>query len=134
MTFATDSYSTAELSARHETLNVKAVVWTAFVLRIYEVTMNKIKLLALDLDGTTLTSKNTLAPAVKSALEKAIENGIIIAIATGRPVGTMPQSILDIEGIDYLITSNGAAIYDRQGKRFIPLHLKKTMYLRFLML
>ena len=43
--------------------------------------MNKIKLLALDLDGTTLTSKNTLAPAVKSALEKAIENGIIIAIA-----------------------------------------------------
>ena len=65
--------------------------------------MNKIKLLALDLDGTTLTSKNTLAPAVKSALEKAIENGIIIAIATGRPLGTMPQSILDIEGIDYLI-------------------------------
>lgn len=96
--------------------------------------MNKIKLLALDLDGTTLTSKNTLAPAVKSALEKAIENGIIIAIATGRPLGTMQQSILDIEGIDYLITSNGAAIYDRHGKRFIPLHLKKTMYLRFLML
>ena len=59
--------------------------------------MNKIKLLALDLDGTTLTSKNTLAPAVKSALEKAIANGIIIAIATGRPLGTMPQSILDIE-------------------------------------
>lgn len=73
MTFATDSYSTAELSARHETLNVKAVVWTAFALRIYEVTMNKIKLLALDLDGTTLTSKNTLAPAVKSALEKRLQ-------------------------------------------------------------
>lgn len=134
MTFATDSFSTAELSARHETLNVKAVVWTAFALRIYEVTMNKIKLLALDLDGTTLTSKNTLAPAVKSALEKAIENGIIIAIATGRPLGTMPQSILDIKGIDYLITSNGAAIYDQSRKKFIPLHLKKTMYLRFLML
>lgn len=35
--------------------------------------MNKIKLLALDLDGTTLTSKNTLAPAVKSALEKRLQ-------------------------------------------------------------
>lgn len=88
--------------------------------------MNKIKLLALDLDGTTLTSKNTLAPAVKSALEKAIESGIIIAIATGRPLGTMPQSILDIEGIDYLITSNGAAIYDKHGKKIHSATLKEN--------
>lgn len=94
--------------------------------------MNKIKLLALDLDGTTLTSKNTLAPAVKSALEKAIENGIIIAIATGRPLGTMPQSILDIEGIDYLITSNGAAIYDRQGKKIHSATLKENDVLKIL--
>lgn len=94
--------------------------------------MNKIKLLALDLDGTTLTSKNTLAPAVKSALEKAIENGIIIAIATGRPLGTMPQSILDIEGIDYLITSNGAAIYDRHGKKIYSATLKENDVLKIL--
>lgn len=132
MTFATDSYSTAELSARHETLNVKAVVWTAFALRIYEVTMNKIKLLALDLDGTTLTSKNTLTPAVKSALEKAIANGITVAIATGRPLGTMPQSILDIKGIDYLITSNGAAIYDKSRKKIHSATLKENDVLKIL--
>ena len=81
---------------------------------------------------TTLTSKNTLAPAVKSALEKAIENGIIIAIATGRPLGTMPQSILDIKGIDYLITSNGAAIYDQSRKKIHSATLKENDVLKIL--
>ncbi len=74
--------------------------------------MNKIKLLALDLDGTTLNSSNTLSSAVKSALEKAVDSGIAVAIATGRPFNSIPESILNISGIDYIITSNGAAIYD----------------------
>ena len=34
--------------------------------------MKDIKLIALDLDGTTLTSKNTLAPAVNLRLKKQL--------------------------------------------------------------
>ena len=40
--------------------------------------MNKINLLALDLDGTALKSNNTLSEAVKKAIENAYKSGIII--------------------------------------------------------
>ena len=49
----------------------------------------KIKLLSLDLDGTTLRSDNTLSPKVKSAIETAIKNGIEVVAASGRPFGSM---------------------------------------------
>lgn len=94
--------------------------------------MNKIKLLALDLDGTTLTSKNTLTDAVKTSLEKAVKSGIIVAIATGRPLGSMPQSILDINGIDYLITSNGAAVYDKNRSKIHSATLRENDVLKIL--
>lgn len=82
-------------------------------------TMNghKTKLLALDLDGTMLRSDVTLSPKVKSALQKAIENGIEVVAASGRPFASMPDCVLKIEGINYSITSNGAAIYDKNGSR-----------------
>ena len=94
--------------------------------------MNKIKLLALDLDGTTLTSKNSLTPAVKSALENAIENGIIVAVATGRPLGSMPGNIMNMDGIDYLITSNGSAIYDKHRNKIYSATLKENDVLKIL--
>lgn len=94
--------------------------------------MNKIKLLALDLDGTTLTSKNTLTPAVKTALEKAIESGITLAIATGRPFASLPKSVTEIEGINYFITSNGAAIYNSSGKKIYSAVLDECDVLKIL--
>lgn len=77
----------------------------------------KIKLIALDLDGTVLTDCNTLSPKVKLALEKAVQSGIEVIAASGRPYGSMPESVLGIKGINYSITSNGAAVYDKSGKR-----------------
>lgn len=130
--FAIDLFSTAEQYVLHEMQSAKTAVCVTSVLKLYEVAMNKIKLLALDLDGTTLTSKNTLTPAVNSALEKAIANGITVAVATGRPLGTMPQSILDIKGIDYLITSNGAAIYDKSRKKIHSATLRESDVLKIL--
>lgn len=73
----------------------------------------EIRLLALDLDGTTLRSNNTLSPVVKAAIERAIASGIEVVAASGRPCGSMPESVLSIDGVDYAITSNGAAVYDK---------------------
>lgn len=78
---------------------------------------NYCKLLALDLDGTTLNSDNTLSPKVKSALEKAIKGGVEVVVASGRPFGSMHKSVLEIKGLNYLIVSNGAVICDKSGKR-----------------
>ena len=76
-----------------------------------------IKLIALDLDGTVLTDSNTLSDRVKRSLEKAIQSGIEVVAASGRPYGSMPKNVLGIEGLNYSITSNGAAVHDNSGRR-----------------
>lgn len=78
---------------------------------------NDIKLIALDLDGTVLTDSNTLSDRVKRSLEKAIQSGIEVVAASGRPYGSMPKNVLGIDGLNYSITSNGAAVHDNIGRR-----------------
>lgn len=77
----------------------------------------EIKLIALDLDGTVLTDSNTLSDRVKRSLERAIQSGIEVVAASGRPYGSMPKNVLGIEGLNYSITSNGAAVHDNSGRR-----------------
>ena len=77
----------------------------------------EIKLIALDLDGTVLTDSNTLSDKVKRSLERAIQSGIEVVAASGRPYGSMPKNVLGIEGLNYSITSNGAAVHDNSGRR-----------------
>ena len=79
--------------------------------------LKEIKLIALDLDGTVLTDSNTLSDRVKRSLERAIHSGIEVVAASGRPYGSMPKNLLGIEGLNYSITSNGAAVHDNSGKR-----------------
>ena len=78
---------------------------------------NDIKLISLDLDGTVLTDSNTLSDRVKRSLERAIQSGIEVVAASGRPYGSMPKNVLGIEGLNYSITSNGAAVHDNSGRR-----------------
>ena len=78
---------------------------------------NEIKLIALDLDGTVLTDSNTLSDRVKRSLERAIQSGIEVVAASGRPYGSMPKNVLGIKGLNYSITSNGAAVHDNSGRR-----------------
>lgn len=72
--------------------------------------MSEIKLIALDLDGTTLKSKSALSEENKTCLEKAIEKGVHVVVATGRVFTALPESIFEIRGLEYVITSNGAYI------------------------
>ena len=84
-----------------------------------------LKLIALDLDDTTLRSDGTLSPKTKAALITAINQGIEVVVASGRSFSSLPQSIKDIEGIRYAITSNGAAIYHLEnGERIHSITLK----------
>lgn len=96
--------------------------------------MNKINLLALDLDGTALRSNNTLSRNVKNAIERAYNSGIIIVAASGRPFASMPKAILDMPEFEYYIASNGAAVYDRNGKRLQSVTLNEYDVLKLLKL
>ena len=44
-----------------------------------------IKLIALDLDGTTLNEKGKLTDVTRKTLEAAAAKGVRIVVATGRP-------------------------------------------------
>ena len=75
--------------------------------------MNKnIKMIAADLDGTLLRDDKTADPATIEAISKVIEKGIIFVIATGRPFNGVPKELINIKGLKYAITSNGARVVD----------------------
>ena len=70
-----------------------------------------IKCIALDLDRTTLDGSGRLSPGNRQALEYAIGKGVHIVIASGRAFASLPRDVLAVPGIEYAITSNGAAVY-----------------------
>lgn len=83
------------------------------------ISMN-IKAVFLDLDGTLLNDKKHISEKNISTLKRLSSKGIKFIVSTGRNyTGTLP--ILDsINFIDYIITSNGAAVYDvHTGKPII---------------
>ena len=71
----------------------------------------KITCIALDLDGTTLNPQGRLGRRNREAIKKALDAGIQVVAASGRSLDSLPKDILEIEGIQYGITSNGAAVY-----------------------
>ena len=73
--------------------------------------MSHIRMIALDLDGTTLT-RGRITSRTRRALETAIERGIPVVIATGRVFSALPDDVFQIRGLEYVLTSNGAVISD----------------------
>lgn len=71
----------------------------------------KIRCIALDLDHTTLDDAGRLSPENRAALEDAIRQGVHVIIASGRAFSSLPAEVTDVAGIEYAITSNGAAVY-----------------------
>lgn len=69
-----------------------------------------IKLIGLDLDGTTLNNNERVDDETKEALEESIGRGIHVVFATGRSFYSLPPDIFNVEGVEYIITSNGAHI------------------------
>lgn len=70
----------------------------------------KIKMIALDLDGTTLNAYGELTPRTIEAFHHAMKNNVHIVICTGRTFESLPEQLFSIEGLEYIVTSNGARI------------------------
>ena len=72
----------------------------------------KIELIAMDLDGTALRTDKTLSRRTRAALAAAAARGIRVVPATGRVMKMVPRAILEIPGVRYALTSNGASVVD----------------------
>lgn len=70
----------------------------------------EIKMIGLDLDGTSLNDNGEFSERTRQAFKKAHEKGIHVVIATGRAEFSLPKNISEIEGLEYVITSNGARV------------------------
>lgn len=78
---------------------------------------NNIKAIALDMDGTTLNNQGEISNFNKQIIEKAIAGGVHVIVATGRAFSALPKDVFKINGIRYVISSNGANINDlKTGK------------------
>lgn len=80
--------------------------------------MPEYKIIASDLDGTLLNSKMEVSPENLNAIYKMTEMGIHFVPSSGRTLTEIPDEIVQIPGVRYIIHSDGAVIYDRlTGKR-----------------
>ncbi len=73
--------------------------------------MTDIRLVALDLDGTLFNSKGEITELTKKEIKRITDRGVHVVISTGRPYNGVPFEQIKGLGIDYAITTNGAAIY-----------------------
>ncbi len=75
-----------------------------------------IKLIALDLDGTLLTTDKRLTDENRDALRNAANKGIEIVPCTGRFYLGIPDIVRELDFIHYAVTINGAEVLDlRKG-------------------
>ena len=84
--------------------------------------MKHIKMIGLDLDGTLLNGRKEVTDHTRKILEQAIAQGIIVLVATGRPLTGIPGQVRAIQGMQYALTTNGARIYDLLQDRTILEH------------
>lgn len=77
------------------------------------------KLVAIDLDGTLLNSYGEVTPKTKEAIKKAVEKGVEVVLASGRPISSVEDLANDLTANHYLISGNGAIVYDMHKKEIV---------------
>lgn len=84
--------------------------------------MQKIRLIASDMDGTLLNSKVQISERTARALRAAQEKGVIVSLCTGRfaQFGAMMLNNVNVSGP--VVGANGGSIWDDKQQRTISSH------------
>lgn len=77
---------------------------------VNELLKKNIRMVALDLDGTTFNSAGDISERNIAAIEEAASKGVHVVVSTGRPITSLPDYVRNVKGIEYAITSNGAHV------------------------
>lgn len=81
--------------------------------------MDKYDLIALDMDGTLLTSELNISEETKAAIDKAVRSGKTVVLSTGRAPSEIIEYEEQLKNIRYYVCENGALLYDSWEKRAI---------------
>ena len=80
--------------------------------------MHKPRIIFFDIDGTLIDmEKKRITERTLDALRRLQQNGILLAIATGRSPLIVPK--FDGVEFDVFLTYNGSYCYDRRGDIFV---------------
>ena len=76
--------------------------------------MAEIKVLALDLDGTLTNDQKEVTPRTRAALDAAIERGVTVVLASGRPTAGITPLAKDL-GLPHRRNAGGKNAGPRAG-------------------
>lgn len=82
----------------------------------------EVKLIALDMDGTLLTSEHQVTPYTEEVIAKALEKGIQVVLSTGRWLNSCYPYAEKLKLQSYLVTANGGEIWTVK-KELVDQHL-----------
>ena len=85
--------------------------------------MSKIKVLALDLDGTLTNDQKIVTPRTRAALDAAIAQGVTVVLASGRPTAGILPLAKDL-GLD----KKGGCILSYNGGKIVDCATSETLY------
>ena len=77
------------------------------------------KLIAIDLDGTLLNSYGEISDENKKAIKMALDKNVEIVLTSGRIINSIKNFANEVSANKYLISGNGALIYDIQKEEVI---------------
>ena len=97
---------------------------------------NNTKVLVLDIDGTLTNSRKEISKATNEALQRIMERGHKVILASGRPTPGMRRYEKELnlcEKGGYLLSYNGARIIDCKTnevvyQQLLPLHMIDGLY------
>jgi len=74
--------------------------------------MSKYKLLAIDMDGTTLTSTKKISPRTAKAIDDLLKRGVHVVTSTGRGINELTDYRQEFRNMHYGILISGGLVYD----------------------
>ncbi|WP_026908792.1 sugar-phosphatase [Paucisalibacillus globulus] len=80
------------------------------------------KLVAIDIDGTLLNSREEITKEVSNAIQAVKEKGVKVVLCTGRPIGGVHHLVEELElndKEDFVITFNGALVQNTNTEEVI---------------
>ena len=86
----------------------------------------KYKIVASDLDGTLLNKEQTVSEENFCAISEMNRLGVEFVPTTGRGINEIDRSLINSPDIRYIITSNGAVLFDKNiGKPLLTRYVSK---------
>lgn len=93
------------------------------------------KLIAVDMDGTLLREDKTISDKTKDRINKSVEKGVKIVLASGRPIEGLERYLEELQLVtedDFVMSFNGSVIQNAKTKAIISKNILKGSDLKAL--